>query len=130
MAKEKSKKKTKIDPRNKLNDLNGKEWIKFLKSWYVFDALKSDLDEEKAVTKNTKDHPATFSPTMISEFIKFFTKKNMVVLDPFVGIGTTLIACDRTNRKGIGVELNKKYVNIVKKRIRDKQKIIHGNSQE
>ena len=41
-----------IDPRNKLNDLNGKEWIKFLKSWFVFDALKSDLNEEKAITKD------------------------------------------------------------------------------
>ena len=44
-------KQKKIDPRNKLNDLDGKEWIKFLKSWFVFDALKSDLDEEKAITK-------------------------------------------------------------------------------
>ena len=130
MTKKENTKRRKVDPRNKLNDLDGKQWIKFLKSWFVFDALKTDLDEEKSVTKNTKDHPATFSPTMISEFIKFFTKKNMVVLDPFVGIGTTLTACDRTNRKGIGIEFNKKYVNIAKKRISDKQKVIHGNSLE
>ena len=117
-----------IDPRNKLNDLDGKEWIKFLKSWFVFDALKSDLDEEKAVTKDTENHPATFSPTMIADFIKFFTKKNMKVLDPFVGIGTTLVACDRTGRKGIGVEINPKYLKIAQKRITKKQIIMKGDS--
>ena len=117
-----------IDPRNKLNDLDGKEWIKFLKSWFVFDALKSDLAEEKAITKDTKDHPATFSPTMIADFIKFFTKRNMKVLDPFVGIGTTLVACDRTGRKGIGVEINPKYLKIAQKRITKKQIIMKGDS--
>ena len=123
-----SSKQKNIDPRNKLNDLDGKEWIKFLKSWFVFDALKSDLDEEKAVTKDTENHPATFSPTMIADFIKFFTKKNMKVLDPFVGIGTTLVACDRTGRKGIGVEINPKYLKIAKKRTTKKQIIIKGDS--
>jgi DNA modification methylase len=113
---------------NKLNDLTGKEWIKFLKSWYVFDALKSDLDEEKKAVGNAIDHPATFSPTMISEFIKFFTKKGMVVLDPFVGIGSTLVACDRTGRKGFGVELNEKFTEITKKRISQTQTVILGDS--
>ena len=123
-----SSKQKNIDPRNKLNDLDGKEWIKFLKSWFVFDALKSDLNEEKAITKDTEDHPATFSPTMIADFIKFFTKKNMKVLDPFVGIGTTLVACDRTGRKGIGVEINPKYLKIAQKRITKKQIIMKGDS--
>jgi len=118
----------KIDPRNKLNDLDGKEWIKFLKSWYVFDALKSDLDEERKVTKDTDDHPATFSPTMISDYIKFFTKEKMKVLDPFAGIGSTLVACDRTNRIGYGVELNPKYSKIIKKRISKKQTTVLGDT--
>lgn len=121
-------KQSKLDPKNRLNDLDGKEWIKFLKSWYVFDALKSDLDEERRITKDTKDHPATFSPTMVSEFIRFFTKKGMNVLDPFVGIGSTLVACDRTNRVGYGVELNSKFGNIAKKRVSNKQTVIAGDS--
>lgn len=121
-------KQSKMDPKNRLNDLDGKEWLKFLKSWYIFDALKSDLDEERRVTKDTKDHPATFSPTMISEFIKFFTKSGMNILDPFVGIGSTLVACDRTNRIGYGVELNSKFAKIAKKRTSSKQTIISGDS--
>jgi hypothetical protein len=67
------------DKRNKLNDLTGKEWIKFTKSWFIFDALQSDLKEERIIAKKmglrSDDHPATYSPTMMSEFISFFTKK-------------------------------------------------------
>jgi DNA modification methylase len=115
-----------VHPNNTLNDLNGKEWIKFTKSWFLFNALPSDLKEEREVTQKTEDHPATFSPTMISDFIRFFTKPGQTVLDPFVGIGSTLVACDRTNRKGIGIELNPKYADIAM--MRTKQKVIIGNS--
>jgi hypothetical protein len=39
-----------VHPKNTLNDLDGREWLKFLKSWYVFDAVKSDLTEEREIT--------------------------------------------------------------------------------
>ena len=39
------KKSPRKHPKNTLNDLDGREWLKFLKSWYVFDAVKSDLNE-------------------------------------------------------------------------------------
>lgn len=120
--------KKRIHPSNRLNDLDGREWLKFLKSWYVFDAVRSDLNEERRVTKDTKDHPATFSPTMVSNYIKFFTKKKMTVLDPFAGIGSTLVACDRTDRIGYGVELNKRFSEIARKRITENQKIISDDS--
>lgn len=118
----------KVHPKNKFNDLTGREWIKFTKSWILFNALHSDLKEEReALGDLGKDHPATFSPTMISEFIQFFTKKGQTVLDPFLGIGSTLVACDRTGRKGIGIELSKKYGEMAKKRT--DQKIIIGDSR-
>lgn len=101
---------------NKLNDLTGKEWIKFTCSWFVFNALKEDIKQEKAIDPATEDHPATYSPTMISDFIRFFTKEGDKVLDPFVGIGSTLEACKRTNRIGYGIELNPKYYNLCLKR--------------
>jgi len=40
-----------------------------------------------------------------------------VVLDPFLGSGSTLIACVQTNRKGIGVEIDKSYCELAKKRL-------------
>lgn len=101
---------------NRLNDLNGKDWTKFTCSWFIFNALQSDLKEERAITLTSADHPATYSPTMISHFIEFFTKEGMKVLDPFAGIGSTLVACKRKNRIGFGVELNEKYVEVIKLR--------------
>jgi DNA modification methylase len=102
--------------KNKLNDLTGKEWIKFTCSWFIFNALKEDLKQEKAIDATMEQHPATYSPTMIAEFIKFFTKKGQTVLDPFCGIGSTLEACRRTERIGYGIELNPKYYNFILKR--------------
>lgn len=105
------------DLRNKINDLTGKDWTKFTCSWFIFNALQSDLREERAVTNDTQSHPATYSPTMVSEFIKFFTKDGDTVLDPFSGIGSTLVACKRTGRIGYGIELNPKYFEIIGKRV-------------
>ena len=105
------------DIRNKLNSLTGKEWTKFTCSWFIFNALQSDLKEEREVTKDTQSHPATYSPTMVSEFIRFFTKEGQNVLDPFAGIGSTLVGCRRTGRIGYGIELNPKYYEIIKKRV-------------
>lgn len=105
------------DITNKINDLTGKEWTKFTCSWFVFNALQSDLKEEKEISEDTEQHPATYSPTMISNFINFFTKEGQTVLDPFAGIGSTLVACKRTKRIGFGIELNKKYYDLILKRV-------------
>jgi len=102
---------------NKINDLTGKEWTKFTSSWFIFNALLADLKQEKELDSHIEDHPATFSPTMISDFIRFFTKEGMSVLDPFCGIGSTMEACRRTNRIGFATELNSKYYNLILKRV-------------
>ncbi len=104
------------DLSNPLNDMTGKDWVKFSCSWFIFNALAKDLKEEREISPNTQDHPATFSPTMIEGFVKFFTKKGDNVLDPFAGIGSTLVACKRTGRVGYGIELNKKYYELSLKR--------------
>jgi tRNA G37 N-methylase Trm5 len=63
---------------------------------------------------------------MISNFIKFFTKEGQKVFDPFSGIGSTQVACTRTNRIGYGMELNSKYFNIIKKRAPNFKNNIHN----
>lgn len=116
------------DLSNPLNELTGKEWVKFSCSWFIFNALHKDLKEEREISPNTQDHPATFSPTMIEGFIKFFTKKGEKVLDPFCGIGSTLVACERTGRVGYGIELNKKYCNLSVKRTPEFKKNIFNEN--
>ncbi len=118
------------DLSNHLNNMTGKEWVKFSCSWFIFNALQKDLKEEREISPNTQDHPATFSPTMIEDFVKFFTKKGENVLDPFCGIGSTLVACKRTGRVGYGIELNKKYYKLSIKRTPEFKKNIFNKNAE
>ncbi|MGI5817510.1 MAG: DNA methyltransferase [Armatimonadota bacterium] len=62
-------------------------------------------------------HPATFSERDIARLIRFFTKSGQVVLDPFVGSGSTLLACEQTDRIGIGIELIERWVNVTTGRL-------------
>ena len=101
------------NPRNNLNDLTGRQWIRLTRSWFVCDGKKSDIPKE------IEEHPATFPPDVAQRFIQLFTKKGGHVLDPFVGIGSTLAACKRSGRNGIGVELVEKYADYAKKRVEE-----------
>lgn len=89
------------DKRNKLNDLTGKEWLKLTKSFW--------LSEKCGADKDAMNHPAPFLIKDTEKLISLFTKKGMIVLDPFCGSGTTLIACENLGRKGIGFDLNSEY---------------------
>ena len=92
--------------RNRLNDLDGKTWLKFQKSWFVH----SPPPRKKGVLR----HPAKFPETLASNFVEFFTKAGQTVLDPMAGTGSTIVACLRSGRNGIGIEINKQYATIAR----------------
>lgn len=58
---------------------------------------------------SNRGHSATFPITLPSWFIKLFTNMDDLVLDPFMGSGTTAKACKNLNRHFVGMEINKKY---------------------
>lgn len=60
-----------------------------------------------------KNHSAAFPESLPSWFIQLFTEESDVVLDPFAGSGTTLIASSKLKRKGIGIDINKRYVDLM-----------------
>lgn len=62
-------------------------------------------------------HPGKFPETLVSKFIELFTKPGDTVFDPMAGTGSTLIASFQTGRNAYGVDLNKEFVEITKKRI-------------
>ncbi|MGQ9691770.1 MAG: DNA methyltransferase [Thermoproteota archaeon] len=94
---------------NKLNDLTGTEWIKFTKTWFI---------HRPAPRENAKLlHPAAFPESLVKEFIEFFTKKGELVLDPFLGTGSTLLACIESNRSGVGIEVVRKWAVIAQSRV-------------
>jgi site-specific DNA-methyltransferase (adenine-specific) len=74
-------------------------------------------------SKKRVGHPAPFPVELPRRCIKLFTFVGDIVLDPFLGSGSTLIACALTNRKGIGVEIDKNYCEIAKKRLIEEAKI-------
>ena len=95
--------------RNRLNDLSNVEWLMFTKS--VWQSRPPPRDELK------EQHPATFAENDVEKLIRFFTKKEARVLDPFLGSGSTLIACLNTGRNGYGVELVGKWAAISRRRL-------------
>ena len=69
-----------------------------------------------------KTHPTEKPIDLMRILIENSTQPNEIVLDPFMGSGSTMIACLNTNRKGIGIELDKHYFDIASKRINEHQK--------
>ncbi len=104
-----------VDKRNHLNDLTSKEWVQETKSFFYQKGLGAGSPE----AKYEKMHPAPFSFTDITKLIRFFTKQNGKVLDPFVGVGSTIKACVELNREGFGVELSPKWSEITRHRLAD-----------
>jgi len=56
-----------------------------------------------------KEHSAAFPEALPAWFIRLFTKKGGVVLDPFLGSGTSAIAAARLQRRFIGIEIKSEY---------------------
>jgi site-specific DNA-methyltransferase (adenine-specific) len=68
-------------------------------------------------SKRKIGHPAPFPVELPKRCIKLFSFVGDTILDPFVGSGTTLIACAQTGRKGIGVETDQGYCKIAEQRL-------------
>lgn len=66
--------------------------------------------------KNKRLHPTQKPVSLIEELILVHSKENSIILDPFMGSGTTFEACQKTKRFCIGSEINKGYFEIIKKR--------------
>ncbi|HQY87735.1 MAG TPA: site-specific DNA-methyltransferase [Tepidisphaeraceae bacterium] len=62
-------------------------------------------------------HSAAFPIALPTFFVKLFTKEGDVVLDPFVGSGTTAMACRELNRRCIGIEIKEEYAEIARRRV-------------
>ena len=66
---------------------------------------------------NNRGHSAAFPVEIPSWFIKLFSQENDVVLDLFMGSGTTAVACERLNRHFVGIEVNEEYCKLARERL-------------
>jgi DNA modification methylase len=105
------------------NGLTPKEWTKLSKS--VWSAREVSSAREWYHLK----HGATFSVALAERAIRMYTKKGDLVLDPFLGVGTTLVAARNLVRRGIGMEIYEHFANLAKE-VLSQQKLIEGFEQK
>jgi len=80
----------------------------------------------KALHPEKTDHPCQFPVALVDRLIKSLSNPGDIVVDPFLGSGTTLIAASINGRKGVGIEISQKYIKISKQRMKD---FIRGKSR-
>ena len=102
-------------PDNTLNELPGEEWLYFTKS-VLATAYPSELGHAAR-----KVHGANKPPRLMARLIEFFSRTGELVLDPFAGVGGTLLgaAIARGPRRAIGIELDPRWVAVYDEVVRD-----------
>lgn len=95
---------------NHINCMTAKEWLKSQIGVWQFYYEGRDIRDKNV-------HPATFPISLAKQVIELFTHKGELVLDPFVGSGTTLVAAQDLDRNALGFDLLEKYVDLCAERI-------------
>ncbi|PYB67473.1 DNA methyltransferase [Thermoplasma sp. Kam2015] len=108
-------------PPNHLNCLSAKEWLKRQVGIWEFFYEKRDIRDKEI-------HPATFPISLARQVIELFTHQGELVLDPFVGSGTTLVAAQDLNRNAVGFDLQEKYIRLSGERLAIQR--IFGSSKQ
>lgn len=93
-----------------INCMTAKEWLKSQLGVWQFTYESRDIRDKKV-------HPATFPIALSEKIIKLFTHQGELVLDPFVGSGTTLVAAADLNRNAVGFDLQQSYIDLCEKRL-------------
>ncbi len=95
-----------------INCLTAKEWIKCQLGVWRFSYEKRDIRDKNL-------HPAAFPIALAKRIIGLFTHEGELVLDPFVGSGTTLVAAQDLNRNAVGFDLQERYIDLCEYRLRN-----------
>ncbi|MBN2155138.1 MAG: site-specific DNA-methyltransferase [Candidatus Lokiarchaeota archaeon] len=93
---------------DKKDSIRNEDFVQWSKSIWSF----------PTVSAKKIGHPAPFPVELPKRLIEFYTYQEDVILDPFIGSGSTAIAALETNRRFIGYEINQKYVTLANERIR------------
>lgn len=95
---------------HRANQLDGKTWTRY--SISIWSDIKRTPEEIQL------GHPAMFPLQLANRLLECFTTAvDTIILDPFVGVGTTVVAADRCGKIGIGIELSPQFAEIAEKRL-------------
>jgi len=93
-----------------INCMQAKEWLKSQLGVWQFNYEARDVRKKDV-------HPATFPISLAKRVIELFTHEGELVLDPFVGSGTTLVAARDINRNAVGFDLKRDYIDLCEQRL-------------
>ncbi len=94
---------------------------KNISNWIGRDKVYPTNVLHMATECNNRNHSATFPESLPEWFINLFTQEGDLVLDPFMGSGTSIIVAHRMNRQAIGIEISQEYYDMVRHSIDEKQ---------
>lgn len=109
-------------PPTHINCMTPKDWLKSQLGVWQFFYESRDI-RDKSV------HPATFPISLCKKAIELFTHQGELVLDPFVGSGSTLIAANDLNRNAAGFDLQQSYIDICDRRLRVQANLFNNARQ-
>lgn len=93
-----------------INCMTAKEWLKSQLGVWQFYYEARDIRDKKI-------HPATFPISLAQKVISLFTHEGELVIDPFVGSGTTLVAARDSDRNAVGFDLQEDYIQVCRERL-------------
>ncbi|MEO0075920.1 MAG: DNA methyltransferase [candidate division WOR-3 bacterium] len=102
--------------------MTAKEWIRSQLGVWQFSYEKRDI-RDKSI------HPATFPISLCKRVIQLFSHQGEIVLDPFVGSGTTLVAAKDLNRNAVGFDLQAQYVQLCSSRLESENNMFNNSLQ-
>lgn len=106
--------------KKRLNELDGRRWTRYsISIWQI----------NKTPSEAKLKHPAMFPMELCSRLIDIYTKKGDVVLDPFMGSGSTLVVAKDKERKAIGFDVNPDFVTLARRRL-SQQKLVQQGIRE
>ncbi|MFH0924043.1 MAG: site-specific DNA-methyltransferase [bacterium] len=97
--------------KDKENTIRKEEFLEWTKSVWTF----------SAVSARQIGHPAPFPEELPYRLIQLYSFKNDIVIDPFLGSGTTCLSALKSNRNYVGYDINKEYVKLACRRIENHQ---------
>lgn len=104
-----------------INCMEPREWLKSQLGVWQFNYESRDIRKKDI-------HPATFPISLARKVIELFTHEGELVLDPFVGSGTALVAARDLNRNAVGFDLKKEYIGLCERRLA--QNSLLGDSKQ
>lgn len=118
-------KKTNPSPLCNLKHISDLEFIVYVRGkgayWNSDENLeiKYKLKQHSIINGKNKFHPTEKPVNLLKELIRLHTKENDMILDCFMGSGSTGVACKELNRDFVGIELNKEYFEIAERRMEE-----------